>query len=73
MNEINTTFTKYPEFLRLPRPGERCLLTGLSRTTLNELIAAGHVEVKRIKKRGNTRGITLIVTDSLLSYLHSQD
>lgn len=65
--------TERPEFLRLPRPGERCKLTGLSRTTLCELIADGHVKAKKIRKRGSLRGITLIVTDSLLAYLHGLD
>lgn len=60
----------YPEFIRLPRPGERCKISGLSRTTLCELIAAGHIRVKKLKKRGSLRGITLIVTDSLLDYLY---
>ena len=60
----------FPEFLRLPRPGERCKLTGLSRTTLCELIDAGHVKAKKLRRRGSLRGITLIPKASLLEYLH---
>jgi hypothetical protein len=66
-----------PEFIRLPKPGDRCRLTGLSRSTLAELTvpcpANGHrppVKSLVVKKRGATRGIRLINFDSLLDYLH---
>ncbi len=58
------------EFIRLPRPRERCPLSGLSRTTLVELIDAGKIKGLTIRKPGSTRGIRLIVKASLLSYLH---
>ena len=66
-----------PEFIRLPRPGDRCALTGLSRSTLCELAvpcpANNHkppVKSLVIKKRGATRGIRLISYLSLLDHLH---
>jgi len=65
-----------PEYIRLPRPGNRCRLTGLSRSTLAELIvpcdANDHkppVKSVVIKKRGAIRGIRLINFDSLLDHL----
>ena len=58
------------EFIRLPRPRDRCPLSGLSRTTLVELLDAGKVKGLIIRKPGSTRGIRLIVKASLLSYLH---
>jgi hypothetical protein len=71
MNPSNTETARYAEFTRLPRPGQRCKISGLSRTTLCELIDAGHIKAKKLKKRGSLRGITLILTDSLLAYLHA--
>jgi hypothetical protein len=65
-----------PEYIRLPKPYERCRLTGLSRSTLAELVvpcdANGHkppVKSLVVRKRGATRGIRLINYDSLLDYL----
>jgi hypothetical protein len=65
-----------PEYVRLPRPGDRCKLTGLSRSTMAELAVPGKdndfkppVKSLLIKKRGAQRGIRLINYDSLLEYL----
>jgi len=67
-----------PEWLRLPAPGHRCPFTGLSRSTLNELIISGpandgHPPVKSVvlRRRGALRGIRLINYDSLMAYLMS--
>jgi hypothetical protein len=67
-----------PEYIRLPKPGKRCRLTGLSRTTLAELAVPSEmngykppVKSVLIRKRGSLRGIRLINFDSLLDYLHS--
>ena len=58
------------EFIRLPRPRERCPLTGLSRTTLIELLEAGQIRGLTIRRPGAIRGIRLIVKASLLSHLY---
>lgn len=65
-----------PEWVRLPKPGQRCPHTGLSRTTLNELVVPcpansylPPVKSAVIKKRGAMRGIRLISYDSLTAYL----
>ena len=58
--------------MRLPKTGQRCTITGLSRATLNELILGTQPPVKSVvlRKRGNTRGIRLIECQSLLAHLH---
>lgn len=58
------------EFVRLPPPKGRCPLTGLSRTTLSELIEGGHIKAVKLRKRGAIRGITLVVRKSLIDYLY---
>lgn len=69
-----------PEWLRLPAPGRRCPYTGLSRTTLNELILGNEKNERRppvrsvmMKKRGALRGIRLIDYDSLMQFLNGLD
>ncbi len=63
-----------PEFCRLPRSGQRCMISGLSRSKLNELILGSSPAVKSVvlRKRGTTRGIRLINVSSLLDYIHQQ-
>ena len=67
-----------PEYVRLPAPGTRCSLTGLSRSTLAEMAvpcdANGHkppVKSLVIRKRGATRGIRLINYESLIDHLRN--
>ncbi len=66
-----------PEWIRLPKPGERCIYTGLSRSTLNELTIPSDVNdylppVRSavIKKRGAMRGIRLISYDNLMEHIN---
>ncbi|RRJ97034.1 hypothetical protein Ga0100231_008130 [Opitutaceae bacterium TAV4] len=68
-----------PEFLRLPKNGTRCPVTGLSRASMNDLIlptkANGYrptVKSVSLRKRGAVRGVRLIPTDEILSYLKAQ-
>jgi hypothetical protein len=61
------------EFLRLPQPGTRCRLTGLSRSTLNELIEAGAIRAVTIRQPGARRGIKLLNRRSVLDYLARLD
>ena len=68
----NGAIVTEPEFIRLPRPKGRCPLTGLSRTTLAELVDSGEVGAAKLRKKGSLRAITLIHRESLLSYLRSQ-
>jgi hypothetical protein len=67
---VNGTNHISPEFIRLPKAGSRCPITGLSRTSLVELVDKGAVKAVKLRKRGSLRGITLLVRESLLGYLH---
>ncbi|MBI5767886.1 MAG: hypothetical protein HZA93_08825 [Verrucomicrobia bacterium] len=67
-----------PVWLRLPKSGTRCPVTGLTRSTLNELVLASRQNGYRppvvsvvVKKRHAIRGIRLISRDSLIAYLAS--
>jgi hypothetical protein len=64
-------------WLRLPRPGSRCPVSNLSRSTLAELVRPcprnGYrppVEARLLKRRDARRGVLLISRDSLLGYLN---
>ncbi|CAN5392022.1 hypothetical protein BH23VER1_BH23VER1_07300 [soil metagenome] len=70
--------TDVPEYIRLPRPKERCPYSGLSRSKLNELILPNTrngfkppVASKSIRQPGRTRGVRLILWESLDIYLSS--
>ena len=67
---VNGTNQISPEFIRLPKAGSRCPITGLSRTSLVELVDKGAVKAVKLRKRGSLRGITLLVRESLLGYLY---
>ena len=65
-----------PLYINLPRSGERCPYTGLSRAKLNELILPNErnhfrpqVASKSIKTAGQQRGKRLIVLESLLQFI----
>src|SRR5579859_7145493 len=77
--EVSTNNKSQPEFIRLPRPGQQCAHTGLSRTKMCELIlpcpANGHKPPVRsvvLRASGKSRGVRLIDYASLISYLNSQ-
>lgn len=68
-----------PEWIRLPRKGHRCPYSGLSRSSLNELILpnkenGGKPAVKSVclRKRGQLRGTRLINYDSLMEHIGKQ-
>lgn len=62
-----------PRYLRLPRSGQRCPHTGLSRSALNSLILGCRPLVKSISlgARHGIRGTRLICGESLAAYLQS--
>ena len=57
------------EWMRLPAPGLRDRMTGLSRTTLNEVIERGEVQAVTIRAPGAGRGIRLINIASVRAWL----
>lgn len=63
--------TARPEFIRLPRPGERCPITGLSRPFLYELIKENQIKTISLRQRNAARGVRLIVADSLINWIES--
>jgi hypothetical protein len=65
-----------PVYIRLPKPGEKCAITGLSRAKLNELILPNGrnnfnppVASKSLRQEGAQRGIRLVLLESLMTYL----
>lgn len=63
-------------WIRLPRPGARCPVTGLSRSSLAELVRPcdrngfkAPVAARLLKRRDARRGVLLISRESLLGYL----
>src|SRR5437763_10513929 len=74
--ESNTCVS--PEFIRLPKSGEKCPHCGLARSTLNNLILPcaendfkPSVKSHLLRQRGRIRGIRLIDYASLCSFIRS--
>lgn len=68
-----------PEFIRLPRSGERCPYTQLTRSYMNTLILPSEinnwkppVESFVLRNRGSKQGVRLISFDSLMEFINSQ-
>lgn len=62
-----------PEWLRLPKPGQRCQHSGLCRSYLHTLVRDGKVRTASIRERGAKTGIRLISYDSLMAYIAKHD
>jgi hypothetical protein len=58
-----------PEFIR---PGDVPKYFSISRASVYQLITAGLVKSKSLKRPGNIRGIRLISTESLRAYIEAQ-
>lgn len=66
------------KFIRLPRSGVQCEITGLSRSALNELVLPSEknqfrppVRSHSLKKDGSDSGVRLIRVKSLVKYIKS--
>lgn len=57
-----------PEWLRVP---EACRLSGLSRSTVYELIAEHAIKSSAVRRRHARRGVRLIHRASLLAFIES--
>jgi hypothetical protein len=73
---INHASEARPTYVRLPKPGQKCPHTGLSRAKLNELILPNErngfrplVASKSLRQKGAQRGIRLVLLESLKEYL----
>lgn len=67
------------EFLRLPKSGARCPVTGLSRSMMNALILPTAENDHRppvrsvvLRRQGCARGIRLVDAQSLIAFLRAQ-
>jgi hypothetical protein len=65
-----------PVYIRLPKPGATCPISGLSRAKLNELILPNErnhrnppVASKSLRKAGAQKGVRLVLLESLMAYL----
>lgn len=61
-----------PEWLRLPKPGQRCPVSGLCRSYLHTLVRDGKIRTVSIRERGRKTGIRLISYDSLMAFIAKQ-
>jgi hypothetical protein len=71
-------FLARPEFCRLPPPGQRCPLTGMSRSALNELILPSEkngfkppVRSFCLRQKGAAKGIRLVDYQSLAAHIRT--
>lgn len=69
LREFLASDLSFAEWIRLPSPRARCRLTGLSRTSLNELAERGVIRAITVRQPGALRGIKLLNRASLLAYL----
>ena len=68
LHRANTRVTRC-HFIRLPRAGTKCPITGLSRTGIFLLIKSGAVKSVVLRNPGARRGARLVDYDSLIGYL----
>ena len=78
MNSVSSVGSEAPIWLRLPRPGMKDRLTGLSRSSMNNLVLPSSYNGEQppvrsvvLRKRGANRGIRLVHRESLLAHLES--
>lgn len=64
---VSQTPRMEPRFVRLPRSGQLCPFTGLSRTQIYQLCKTGKVKSHSLKQRGTCRGVRLIDFQSLVA------
>ena len=79
LNGSNKAIFDNVTWLRLPRAGFRCPVSGLSRSSLAELVRPCErndyrppVESRLLKRKGASRGVLLISKHSLLAYIEEQ-
>jgi hypothetical protein len=68
-----------PEFIRMPKQGQHCPYTGLTRSYIYGLVISSKgnnfkppVRSVCLRERGAKRGVRLIHYDSLLEYLYNK-
>jgi hypothetical protein len=70
--------TPEPKWIRLPRSGDRCPFSGLTRTAMDQLVRPQAcndfnppVDSKVVRVKGAKRGAVLISYESLMEYLEA--
>jgi hypothetical protein len=72
-SEQSTPGAVQPTWIRLPKSGNLCPYTGISRSKMNELVLGSNAPVKSVslKKRYAVRGTRLVHLGSLLAYIEA--
>jgi len=72
---VSSTVQYQPETIRVPKRGERFLVTALSKSHIRRLIGGDNPKVRSIciKEPHAQRGVRLVVVSSLLDYIYSQE
>ena len=68
----STTNPPRAEYLRFPKNGQRCPVTGLTRPFLYNLATLGEIKTVSLRHRGKSRGVRLIIADTLIGYINSR-
>lgn len=75
---LSLTAPVTPIFIRLPRAGEACAWTGLSRSAMNALVLPSAtnnwrapVASRVLRGRGKLKGVRLILFESLIDHLRA--
>ena len=68
-NGGNNSQVSRPEWVRLPKPGQQCNITGLGRSFLAKLVREGKVDSISLRERGAKKGVRLIKYDSLMAFI----
>ena len=78
-NQVPQLDPSTSSWIRLPKAGTRCPVSGFSRTGLVELVHpspkndfAPPVSARVVKRKGTQRGVLLISKESLLSFIAAQ-
>jgi len=76
---VNSSPKADPVYIRLPKSGQLCPYTGLTRSYLNSLILPGATQAENppvasisLAGAGKSRGVRLIEFASLLAYLRGK-
>jgi len=75
---FNSTCTNQPVWIRLPKAGERCAYTGLSRAALYALATTPEGEPRVVSRQlkilpSSSRGVRLINLQSLLNHIANSE
>ena len=66
---MDINYIENRRFTRIPKPGETCKITGLSRSSVINILATGRVRTHSIQLPGKSRGSRLIDVQSLMDFI----